>query len=74
MKVYCRDCKHWAGRDPHYGCISPNNMKDTFFAPKSEPILAAEEKNDNNDCHDYDPAVAESEKGGLLKNVGEISW
>ena len=67
-KVFCKECKYWGwGYRQMVICIHPNNMEDTFYEEKSNPILPAKDKNANNNCKDYLNAELDKAKEQLYE-------
>lgn len=65
-KVFCYECDSYRGMlgltsTPCGGkCCHPNNLKDTFFKPKCQPIKPMELLNLSNNC------------GWFKKNKGKV--
>ena len=56
-KVYCSKCKHhWEGYSSL--CAHPDNLADTYYAPKQCFKLDPETKNKNNNCPDFEQEVS----------------
>jgi len=61
QKVYCKDCTHWGGEWLKYAkiwyqkhvCNHPLNRADSYYAPNTEHISYAQERNKHNICPDF---------------------